>query len=156
MASDFADSETAGEFAKKIYEFSTNCLMAHSIRAVEQFLKQTYKFDTKIVLAEHAKVRSDTGRMSCCSVAQNNGDKTYILVQKDDNFERSRKRFCVAHELYHVIWSVASAQTSPRTQMTESACDVFANDLCRLHDEFYADSANLAKLRFHGLPYRSV
>jgi hypothetical protein len=158
MANNFGDATVAGELARKAYDLSTECLMAHSIRAVEKYLRDTYNFDTQIVLEASKEVLSDVGRMSWCSVAENSGDLTYIWFQYDPEWDRSRKRFCIAHELYHVIWSVGTASKVPRNKAVESTCDVFANDLCKFHDKFYDDQAKIQNLniRFQGLPYRSV
>jgi len=156
MPLNFSEDATAGEVAQKIYSLSTDCLMAHSIRAVEDYLLEAYRFDTKIVLKFNKNVLPDMGRMSWCSVASTTGGRTYIFVQDNEGWERTKKRFCIAHELYHVIWSVGSARTSKRGIEAESLCDLFANDLSRKHDAFYADSNNLANIRFQGLPYRSV
>ena len=130
--------------------------MAHSVRAVEQFLRDTYRFDTQVVLVHDPNVFWDMGRMSWCSVAQNNGDLTYISVDARQDWDHNRRRYCIAHELYHVIWSVGSASKVERTTRVESFCDLFANDLCSKHDSFYAKKENIDKLRFQGLPYRSV
>jgi len=156
----FGDCYTAGEIAQKIYKVSTETLMAHSIRAVEGYLRQHYDFDTAIVLQPSKEVLSDMGRMSWCSVASNTGDPSYIFYQDDHpNWEKSHKRFCIAHELYHVIWAVGSSIKTPRRDRTaESVCDIFANELCRCHDTFYAEQATKqnADLRFQGLPFKSV
>lgn len=129
--------------------------MAHSIRAVEQFLRDTYAFDTQIVLLDDKNVFKDTGRMSWCSVASNSGDPTYISVDARSDWDNNHRRFCIAHELYHVIWSVGSAPQVPRTGAVEMMCDHFANNLCNEHHKFYEDETNLKKLLFQGLPYRS-
>jgi hypothetical protein len=96
--------------------------------------------------------------MSWCSVAENSGDITYIWYQDDPEWDHSRKRFCIGHELYHVIWSVGTSAKVPRSKLTESTCDVFANDLCKFHDLFYEEQAKVqnVNVRFQGLPYRSV
>lgn len=158
MATNFGDADVAGKLAHKAYQLSAECLMAHSIRAIEHYLRETYHFNTQIVLLASAEVLPDTGRMSWCSVAENSGDITYIFYHNDPEWNHSRKRFCVAHELYHVIWSVGTAAKVPRSKLTESTCDVFANDLCRHHNQFYEDQAKLQNvgIRFEGLPYRSV
>ena len=158
MATGFEAPATAERLAKSIYDISTECLMAHSIRSVERYLRETYKFDTQIVLKPSKTVFPDMGRLSWCSVAANSGDLTYIFFHDDPEWDRNRKRFCIAHELYHVIWSVGSAANVPRHKMTESLCDLFANDLCRHHDAFYEEQAKAANqfIRFQGLPYRSV
>ena len=155
---EFERAETAGEIAQKIYEVSTDCLMAHSIRGVERYLRETYGFDTAIVLVASKDVLTDTGRLSWCSVAANTGDPSYIYYQSENpNWEKNKKRFCIAHELYHVIWGVGTANTIRRNDRTaEELCDIFANDLCLKHDTFYADPANIASLRFNGVRYRTV
>jgi hypothetical protein len=162
MATNFAEDATAGEIAQKVYDLATDSLMAHSIRAVEEYLRQTYDFDTAIVLRRDNNVLSDTGRLSWCSVAANTGDPSYIFVQDTDvdrNWDHSRKRFCIAHELYHVMWAVGSSTSTPvRNAKTESLCDVFANDLCMKHDAFYEEQAKVMNVgcRFQGLRYRTV
>src|ERR1700744_5696656 len=132
-ATKFEDCYVAGGLAHQIYNTSFECLMAHSIRAVEKYLRDFHNFDTQIVLEPNKNVRDDTGRLSWCSVASNSGNITYIYFQEDADLEKSRKRFCIAHELYHVIWSVGSSSSVPRDKAVESTCDVFANDLCRMH-----------------------
>ena len=159
---DFSSDTTASGIAKVIYDISTECLMAHSIRAIEHHLREQYDFTTTIVLCPSKYVLSDSGRLSWCSVALNTGDPTYIFYQDDPDLDKTRKRFCIAHELYHVIWSAENSDNGgavvARDLRTESACDIFANSLCTLHDEFYKEEAtrNNGGIRFHGLPYRSV
>lgn len=159
MPNEFRQSATAEKLAKQIFDGCTVCLMAHSIRATEKHLREVYKFDTQIVLQPCLDVLTDMGRLSWSSVAQNSGHLTYIRYWDNHEFENSRKRFCIAHELYHVIWSIASSSSVTRGDKTaELACDHFANELCGMHDAFYVEhsKSNNVYLRFQGLPFRSV
>lgn len=158
MANGFSSSGKAEELAQIIYDRAVGCLMAHSIRAVEKHLREQYEFDTQIVLDACPHVRSDTGRLSWCSVAQHSGHITYIRYWDDKDLGHNHKRFCVAHELYHIIWSVASSSAVPREVRSEQVCDHFANELCKKHDKFYEEQAkkNNGDIRFHGLPLKSV
>ena len=158
MPGDFELSATAEDLAQRIYDTSTGCLMAHSIRSVEKYLRETYNFDTQIVLQPCSHVLSDMDRLSWSSVAQNSGHITYIRYWDNTELDNTRRRFCIAHELYHVIWSIGTASSLVRGIGTEQIFDHFANDLCRKHDKFYADQAkiNNGDIRFLGLPYRSV
>jgi Zn-dependent peptidase ImmA (M78 family) len=98
------------------------------------------------------------GRLSWSSVAENKGDVTYIRYWNNRDFDKNHKRFCIAHELYHIIWSVGSSSGVPRNAKTEYFCDAFANDLCSKHDKFYEAQAKIknGEIRFHGLPFKSV
>jgi hypothetical protein len=158
MASGFEDRAEVGNLAQRIYDTSTECLMAHSIRAVEKYLRDIYSFDTQIVLQPCEHVYADMGRLSWSSVAKNKGHITYIRFWDNKDLDKNHKRFCIAHELYHIVWSVGSSSDVPRDRKTESICDTFANDLCFLHDKFYEAQAkiNNGEIRFHGLPFRSV
>lgn len=159
MAKTFNRAEDAGSLARTIYDAASSCLMAHSIRAVEKHLRLQYRFNTQIVLQPCKDVLLDMGRLSWSSVAENSGDLTYIFYHEDGPGNHNHKRFCIAHELYHVVRAVAStADEVPRDQLAEELCDIFANELCAQHDKFYADQAKNgnAAIRFGGLPFRSV
>lgn len=156
MPSQFDDCYKAGARALEIYKLSTDCLMAHSIRAVERYLLEKYGFNTQIILAVENWMRADLGRVSVSSVAVENGGITYIYVQDDIGF--NQQRFCIAHELYHVIWSIGSSEPSDHdhSKNTEGCCDCFANDLCLQHHRFYDDPKNIDKLKSIGdRTYRS-
>jgi hypothetical protein len=151
----FATTEEANSIAGEIYDLSTRALMAHSIRGVEQFLAKKYNFNTQVVLL-FEPVFKHFGRMSWCSVAANSGGLTFIAVDDNRDWDNNHRRFCVAHELYHVLWSIGSTRPPQRNIRMEQICDQFANVLCQKHHEFNDNPANIAKLKFHGLPYRSV
>jgi len=159
MPTNFEQPEEADRLAQRIDDISTDCFMAHAIRAAEKYLHETYGFDTQIILRPDRNILTDTGRISWSSVAQNSGHKTYIAFPADPNLDKNHKRFCIAHELYHVIWSIGSASGAVvRNRGTEEICDMFANRLCFLHDKFLeTHGANRnAALRFPDLPYKSV
>lgn len=156
-AFNFSDITVSEVFAKEIYNGSTRALMAHSVRAVEVLLWDKFRFKTSVTIVE-VNTLTHFGRLSACSVAKNSGDKSVIFIYNDPEYDFSRKRFCIAHELYHILCSAGSANNSgPRRDTNhERLCDHFANDLCRFHDDFYAAPKNISRLRFHGLPYRSI
>ncbi len=158
MKKEFERVAVAEQLAQHIYDTASGCLMAHSIRAVEKYLRETYNFDTQIVLQPCQHVFRDMGRLSWSSVAANRGHITYITYLDDKDLDKNHKRFCIAHELYHVIWSVGTSSGVSRTTGTEQICDHFANDLCRKHDRFYEEQAgtNNGSIRFQGLPFRST
>ncbi len=149
------DCDSAREVANEVYSLSEQCLMAHSIRAVEKYLLEKYAFPTQIILEISDNVVSDMDRLSWCSPAQNKGDKTFIFVDREWG-DQDQRRFCVAHELYHIIWSVASVTPPDRSRNGEEVCDIYANRLCELHNEFNTDTAKRASLIFTKIPYRSV
>lgn len=128
---------------------------AHSIRAVECFLAATYRVQTPILLRQSTPLQ-EYGRLSYCSVSTITGFPSVIWVQKDA--DHNTKRFCIAHELYHVLMAVASSssETIERTRLVEDCCDLFANTLCQKHDDYHRHPDTPAKLRFEGLPLRST
>jgi hypothetical protein len=158
MSNGYRTPDTAELTAQRIYDSSTECLMAHSIRAVERHLREVFQFNTQIVLTPCPDVFTDMGRLSWSSVASNSGHLTFIRYWDNKDLDKNHKRFCIAHELYHIIWSIATAADVPRTPEVEKMCDHFANELCRHHDKFYADQAkiNNGDIRFQGLPFRSA
>lgn len=157
MPSEFNDCHKAEARAKEIYKLSEDCLMAHSIRAVEKHLLEKYDFNTQIVVAIEDWLRTDLGRVSGCSVPASSGDVTYIYVQNDLEF--NMQRFCIAHELYHVLWSVGSTEPGDHSRSVdaEELCDCFANDLCLQHRKFYEKIENVDRLKSIGeRRFRSV
>lgn len=155
MASEVVNGDAARSIAERVYALSEECLMAHSIRAVERYLLETYRIHTPIVLKLHPQALTEFGRLSFCSVATATGFPTVIWVQSDA--DHNHRRFCIAHELYHVICAISSSSESvPRSRYIEDVCDLFANELCRRHHEFHIKPETQARLRFDGLPYRST
>lgn len=161
----FSEPDKAAELANEIYDLSKDCWMAHSIRAVEAYLQRRYNFYTRIILKRDTRTLAFYGRRSWCSPSKAHNGITFIYVDDSPDLEKTWKRFCVAHELYHVIWSVADPASAirprtnapnPQSRKFEIACDEFANALCKLHHEFYSNDQNIKEILFTGWPFHSV
>jgi len=125
--------------ARTIYQETTACLMAHSIRAVQTYLKRYHKAK-QISVHLVPKMHESIERYSW--LVDNGGDEAKIWVDADQPTDR--KRICIAHELYHILlWSDPSVSDIPKNaamsekDAEEEFCDLFANRLCRAHDDFY-------------------
>lgn len=164
MASkEFGDADVAREIAGSVFDHSTECLMAHSIRAVERYLGSfKYRVHVSLNVLGTEKMRSLFPRdkegldylQSGCSVPR-------VLVRNPSKFQRAiiwvngdgghnNTRLRIAHELYHVVWSVMGIgeTKTKRSREAEEVCDIFARTLCKKHDQFYEKPENIGKLRF--------
>jgi hypothetical protein len=141
--------EAAQNLAAVIYNLSEQCLMAHTIRAVEWYVTREYqKPRYSIVLQVEAGVNKRWGAKSWALLRP---ESAVILI--DEDLSRDQKRVCVAHECYHVLEQFRLRKSDQHR--IEDICDQFANDLCKKHDKFYRDDAKIALCRFGSLPINS-
>lgn len=148
--------DIARDLAKEIYEQSKRALMAHSVRAVKEHLRAKHRINHyTIVIRQLTGIQSRYARNSWVVFGQRNAT---ILV--DQSLEHDETRVCIAHELFHVLYSFERSTADPkrnRGRLMEDACDVFANELCELHNAFYQDGETiLRRCRFHNLPIYSI
>jgi Zn-dependent peptidase ImmA (M78 family) len=138
--------------AKKVYELSELCLMAHSIRAVQMLLEQNGvpKYWVNIKLSASWKY---IGKRAMAVIMPNEAD---ILVDGSISLEDQRKG--IAHELAHVLCAKLASRTisSPhgyayKAKAIEDACKIFEEELCARHHKFYTTDQNKPKLLFPSL-----
>jgi hypothetical protein len=149
--------------AQEIYGLSKDCLMAHSIRAVELYVSQKLSHKHHIVLIGGPRSVVSPNKNSWCLPG-----KPTSRIWVDDTLIHDEKRFCIAHELYHVILevsplddakleAVAKEHAITKDEFVEQLCDVFARDLCAEHDKFYRNPANIDdSCKFHNLNFQSL
>jgi hypothetical protein len=143
---DFARSE-----ALKIFNLSTSCLMAHSIRATELCL-QNDGFPYTIKVQPRKNLAAKVGSRATAFIRTS---AAHIFV--DGDIELEQQRLAVAHELGHILIAMDRFKGTQKIErradvLTEDACRLFESELCRRHDEFYANDSNIrAKCLFHSL-----
>ncbi len=141
--------DQAHTWAKEIYSIAAESVLAGSIRAVEQFIEEKIdnpksRFAHRIRVVE-GDVLKYVGKRALAYIAVGG---TRITV--DRSLEAEHRRRAVAHELAHVLfaksnWGDGKIVTD---RETEEACVIFEKDLCKRHHEFYANPANVEKLKF--------
>jgi hypothetical protein len=137
---------TAENASVVIYNLSEQSLMAHTLRAVEAYIRSEYKKSIfPIILLVEKGVRNRHRSKSWTIVTDYNA---YISV--DEEMSHDQKRVCIAHECFHVLEFFRPVK-SERSRI-EEVCDIFANKLCEKHHNFYCDGTNIEKCKFHGLP----
>jgi hypothetical protein len=137
------------ELARAIFASSRKCLMAHTLRAVEEHIrghssKKSYPIIVRVVdgmLPRYARI----------SWTLFTPQYAYILVDK--GLSHDHKRVCIAHECYHILHGQGTH--IPRPDIIEDSADIFANDLCRQHNNFYRDPESLKHCQFSHLPIKS-
>ena len=149
-AMDYARSIAAAEnISGVIYNLSEQCLMAHTLRAVELHITREYnKNEFPIILVVEDGVIKRWNSKSWTFVT---ADCAYIWIEQE--LSRDQKRVCIAHEAYHVLEFFRPVKSDK--SRIEDICDQFANDLCRKHDLFYRDPDKVKTCMFNGLPINS-
>jgi hypothetical protein len=141
--------DNAHAYAKKVYELSESCLMAHSIRSVQRYLEENGKGRHWISLTPTKSGQLLPRRAFAIIQPQ----QTDIIVNLTVEPEHQRRG--IAHELGHLLFVKFFHQRPPSLgridPITESACNVFEKDLCKRHHIFYSLEANLKKLLFNSL-----
>ena len=144
-------------FAKAVYQQSEQCLMAHSIRAVQAFLEAKGKGRHWISI----KIAPTKRFLAKRAIAVITPDQTEIVVAGDITFEE--QRLAIAHELSHLLFvkfgpgnfdavrKEASDNHVTVKQLIESSCQVFEKELCKRHHLFYKNEANRTRLLFPSL-----
>jgi len=154
--------EEAIALAKIIYNYSQDCLMAHSIRAFQQHILEKYHAHYDIVILKRKGLFTITGKKSTLNFFSTG---VFVLVDADEPHDQQRA--CIAHEIYHLILAAKYISGNdddqhklmkklPSCREVEDICDVFANDLCTLHHKFYESDEAVKKGIFHNLPIYSL
>ena len=140
---------TAENIAGVIYNLSEQCLMAHTLRAVEWHITREYNKNVfPIVLTVEEGVIDRWHSKSWTVVT---ADFAHIFIEHE--LSRDQKRVCIAHEAYHVLEFFRPVK-SDRNRI-EDICDQFANELCRKHDQFYRNPEKVKTCMFGRLPINS-
>jgi hypothetical protein len=147
---DYTTSMQAAEnLAEVIYNLSEQCLMAHTLRAVEWHITREYNKDEfSIILVVEGGVQN---RWHSKSWSFPTSTCAYIWV--DETLDRDQKRVCIAHEAYHILEYMRPVKSNP--PRLEDVCDHFANNLCKQHDAFYKNPAKVKACEFGKLPVNS-
>lgn len=144
--------DQAHKWAEEVYNLSKQCLMAHSVRAVEYYIE--HKLDNaELRLPHKIKVTESSPLMYLGkrAIVYISAVKTEIQVDKDLGFEN--KRMAIAHELGHILFAKCKGGNNKISKDldTESACQIFERHLCTLHHQFYKDPLNIARIKFPSL-----
>jgi hypothetical protein len=149
-AMDFTRSIAAAEnISGVIYNLSEQCLMAHTLRAVEWHITREYnKNEFPIILTVEDGV-IDRWRSKSWTIVT--ADSAHVFIEQ--SMSRDQKRVCIAHEAYHVLEFFRPVKSDK--SRIEDICDHFANDLCGKHDAFYRDPVKVKSCIFGKLPINS-
>lgn len=157
------ECEDAIRMAQLIFDTATDCLMAHSIRAFQTYIWRKFHAQCDIVLqVKHNVKRMFFGKKSWTLLIQNGA---ILMVDCDETPDQ--QRVCIAHELYHLIISANAAKGNHSNQhkvlapiqhgkSIEDVCDLFANELCTKHNDFYKSGDAQKRGVFHNLPIFST
>jgi len=141
--------DLAHDYAKSIYNLSEKCLMAHSIRSVQQFLEDKGKGKHWISIMMASSERY-LGRRALAFIQPN---QTEIFV--DSHVELDHQRRGIAHELGHLLFVKFNNSVPPSPMridpLMEDVCKTFEKDLCKRHHVFYCNQENLKRLLFQTL-----
>jgi hypothetical protein len=147
-----AKGDQAHKWAAEIYDLSTKCLMAHSIRAVERYIEE-FLGSSEFRLAHRIKVTESNPMfyMGKRAIAYISVGRTEIKVDAELGFEA--KRLAIAHELGHILFAKSRDGDNliVRNQDTESSCGIFEKQLCKRHHLFYSDPDNITHIKFPSL-----
>jgi len=145
----------AHEKALEIFLASQECLMAHSIRAVEKHIQQCRFTPASVGYSIRLFVRkrfaAEVRTQAKAFIQEHRAD---IVVDADIGIEYQRR--AIAHELGHILLAMyryRQGETLARqsSQLIEDACDIFERDLCKRHHNYYCDPANDHKFLFPSL-----
>lgn len=144
----------AHEWAAEIYALSEQCLMSHSIRAVEKYIEE--KLENPIYRQPHrirVLIAQPQRYFHKRAIAFIHVGRSEILVDSEANIGFEQQRLAIAHELGHILFAKGKHGKNRivRDRDTESACGIFEKDLCRRHNEFYKKEANIKRLLFSSL-----
>lgn len=142
------------ESARNIFEESKKSLMAHTIQGViNHFAKQKITLVVKIQVDKYCVIPDKAYSLLRCDNELAEGRiVANILIHKYAN--RLMARMCLAHEMAHLLIKLDKYLDSGRvswpkkgitektTKREEEACNLFARDLCYLHDVFNKDDNN--------------
>ncbi len=139
--------------AKSIFDHASGALMAHSIRGVEShFLKNGVYLQVLVLNGPPVMFRKRPLRSSLLTMSLKPEDfpddrirvVAKIYLRKGINHHLSR--LAIAHELYHLLLALQAHIKSNRASWDERcrsehevACNKFAQEICRLHNEFNGD-----------------
>jgi hypothetical protein len=136
--------------AKEIFGESQGALMVHTIRGIiSHFYHHGVILEVQIIIDSHGPVFRRTPNKASVLV-------TKYTAPKDDPYARVRatifirkdakhhlRRLCIAHELFHAILAFNDyIKSGGKTwdgqckKAHEPLCNEFAQELCRLHNEF--------------------
>ncbi len=139
--------QQAHQWAQEIYSISEKCLMAHSIRAVEECVERKRQVPFRIRIKQ-SPTQKYLGRRALAFIKPMAAE---IKVGMELDFEN--RRLGIAHELAHILFVslYGNGKTIAFDKPTEDACAIFEKQLCSRHDKFYANEENIKKLRFQSL-----
>lgn len=146
MSSGLDLGDLAHSKAEEIFNLSTECLMSHSVRAVEEyFFRRGRSFSIRIQIRKNfaAKAQSQALAYIFHNMAK-------IVVDEDIGKEFQRRS--IAHELGHIVVAFEELLTTGKLsrradKYAEDACTIFEKDLCARHHRFNSDDG----LRHHQL-----
>jgi len=140
--------DKARKWAADVYALSLDCLMAHTLRAAEQYIERTTGLPHRIKIKKSAYL----GRRALAFIDVPIGG-SLILYNTDIGFEDQRK--AIAHEVCHILFEKDNGAVRGNNRIfdpeTESACGIFEKDLCKKHSDFYKNEANVKRLIFRSL-----
>lgn len=141
--------------ATAIFDESLGSLMAHSIRGLKNYAySKRVLIDVFIISDKYGVLGFTVNKPSMlkCRLVHPPTLSGYVGASRVDAkihvhryANKMLARFCVAHELFHLIEIIDKYAQSenknvlpviPRNKALEDRCNVFARDLCMYHDKF--------------------
>jgi hypothetical protein len=138
--------------AEAVYSEAYRSLMAHSVRAtVNYFRRRRVELDLAIT-ADHKDIIPLSGPkgtpsvlMTRCSTSPLGVKRVHAFIFIHKHANRDLARICIAHELFHLLSELEHMLQNGNwsrlaiTADLEKACDKFAYELCKRHDDFNRD-----------------
>ncbi len=151
------NQKTPTQLANHIYKKTTNSLMAHSIKAVENFIleeREVYSMDKNKNTIKAFPVPISiikTDRITRKASLKLEFTKKNILLRAvifiKKSLSHNETRVLIAHELAHLLLDGLHSKTPGFFQIEnvskEADCDEFAEVLCQLHHKFYENRSNI-------------
>ena len=145
-----SSSPDLGDFAhakaEVIFDLSAECLMAHSVRAVEEYFSRLGRsFSIRIQVRKNFAAKAQSQALAYIF-----HDRARIVVDEDIGKEYQRRS--IAHELGLIMVAFEEQLTTGKLsrradRYAEDACSIFEKDLCARHHKFNSDE----NLRHHQL-----
>ena len=134
--------------AKFIFEEAFGSLMAHSIRALSShLLRRGVELEVRIIPDTANAIPGSISFLRTTfrpKTRQGEKDRVIAYIFIHQYAGKHLARLCIAHEIYHILLEFNAYIDSERKCWphiaidgnVEEQCDIFANELCRRHDEF--------------------
>jgi hypothetical protein len=148
--------------ALEIFNISEACLMAHSIRAVEEYIQElkvkhglvhpqgSSKYSIRFQIKKGFKSKLGSSARAFIHI-------THTDIYLDSEMTPELMRRGIAHELGHIVIAMEKRVVNneplerQKSSYFEDACQIFEKDLCKRHHNHYEDPTRHPKFLFPSL-----